>query len=104
MVFDGLNWIDSGLDFRSDLKWNTTRLQIYDTYVIAESQSVFSDQIPRVYTGDFNSVGIRNRRNDGTWRTIDDVWVSDGELVPEPATLVLLALGLPWLLLLRRRA
>lgn len=105
MVFDGLNWVDSGLDFRTDLKWNTTRLHVYDTHVVAESNGVLSDQILREYEGDFNSVGVRNPGNDGTWRTIDDLWVTDGQLVPEPATLALLALGLPWLvLLLRRRA
>ena len=101
MVFDGLNWIDSGLDFAADLKWTITRLHVYDTYAIAEANGVFSGPIALEYTGSFNTISVRNEYNDGTWRTIDDVWVANGMLVPEPSTMVLL--GFAGLLLSRRR-
>jgi len=84
--FDGKNWIQiSGATsvtgwnfFKMTVKSNTCLLSEYKTGTYVGTQT-------RQYTGGFDRVSLRTVNNQGDWRSLDDVYLSGGLIMPMPA-------------------
>ncbi len=102
--FDGQQWYAAG--FADWGSWDELILTIKSNTVDVEKRGVNNSgpytNVPRSYQGNFDRISIRTIDYAWTtWSSIDDLSVVGGEAVPEPATLLVLALG--GLVLLRRR-
>lgn len=99
--YDGTHWFNTGAGVAAT--WTqTVTMTITDANVtVAYSNGVGTFAGPRTYLGNFDQINIRHPysgTSGAAW--LDDLSITGGELVPEPATLLLLGLGG---LFLRRR-
>jgi len=100
--FDGATWANTGLA-PTGANWQQFKMTVKSNeigFLIGDSSN---SGFVRTYTGTFTQINIRHVSDGGTGAAyLDDLSVTGGVLVPEPATALML-LGLGGLFLRRRR-
>ncbi len=106
--FDGKQWRNPGCYLTQDASWEQLLMSVGSTEVTLDTSkhadaTDIAYTLARQYTGEFDRITIYTRWDniDGGWTQIDDISLTGGNLVPEPAALTLLGLGC--LFVLRRR-
>ncbi len=100
--FDGTQWLRPGASMNT-AAWNLVSMVVDKDSALLSGPNAGSLDLPRAYQGRFDSISVYTRDFTYTSHTeIDDVSVTGGYIVPEPASVGLLLAALP--LLLRRRA
>ena len=97
--FDGVKWSGAGY-FDSNTIPEDFQFVITSTMVALTTSNGTEAGIPynvaRFYTGNFDRVSIYTLNTIGgvgSWATIDNISITGGNIVPEPATVCVLALG-----------
>jgi hypothetical protein len=101
--FDGLNWNRCD-QITTVNRWNYFFMDIGSTSVTVRNDATGESQMfAREYLGGFDHVSHRTIDNDAASQEMysDTTYITGGDIVPEPMTLSLLAMG--GLILLRRR-
>jgi hypothetical protein len=99
--FDGYTWRETGAPTAGAGIWKHVTLTVTDTTVTVTWGDGGTYGTARAYMGNFNQFNIRHPNSGSTGQTnLDNLTITGGELVPEPATVALLSLGL---LFVRRR-
>jgi hypothetical protein len=105
--FDGEKWTEAGFSHDGP-GWGAAALGIdvkTNTVALFDTTGNSTASTARVYTGAFDRVNIYVTTEQGSNTAhIDDLSITGGVVVPEPATLVLLGLGAIPLLRSRRRS
>ncbi|MDM8005452.1 MAG: PEP-CTERM sorting domain-containing protein [Phycisphaerae bacterium] len=100
-LYDGTNW-SAGSVAPTAGGWDHMTMTIKSNTIDVAAGGASNGGFPRTYMGNFDQINIRHpvlTSAGAAW--LDNLSVTGGELIPEPATLALLALG--GLFLRRRR-
>jgi hypothetical protein len=99
--FDGTQWVSSN-SFDTNATYEQFTMTVDSNSALCNTSiSGTNNDITRAYTGHFDRISLYTRDfTSTTYTVIDDLSVVGGNIVPEPASLILLALGS---MLLRRR-
>jgi hypothetical protein len=108
--FDGVDWVDTkytGTSMWSSKRGNTFTMTIKTNTVELELNSknagITTNTFPRQYLGAFNQISISQYVAGLKPMEVEQVKITGGVIVPEPATMALLSIGLLPLLRRRRR-
>lgn len=100
-VFDGTNWNRTGTTITAANTWQQLIVTIKSTTIDITVGTTPSNGWARTYAGTFDQINLRHVNSSAGVLYLDDVEVSGGVLIPEPAALALFGLG--GVLLRRRR-